>query len=135
MWLSGKESTCSVGDAGSIPGLGRSLRGGHSNPLQYSCLGSPLDRGAWQAIVYGVPRVGHNLVTYHHRLIFLKIELQLIYNIVLISAVERIVFQTPSYPCPDPALSPFCSSYLFLFPIYFFLHYFKTNSISLSFHL
>ena len=62
-WLSGKESTCSVGDAGSIPGLGRSLRGGHSNPLQYSCLGNPLDRGAWWATVYGVPRVGHSLVT------------------------------------------------------------------------
>ena len=37
----GKESTCNVGDLGSIPGLGRSLGGGHGNPLQYSCLENP----------------------------------------------------------------------------------------------
>ena len=40
-WLSGKESTCNardVGDAGSVPELGRSSGGGHGNPLQYSCL-------------------------------------------------------------------------------------------------
>ena len=50
-WLSGKESTCSAeaaGDAGSIPGLGRSPGGGHGNPLKYSCLENPVDRGAWQ---------------------------------------------------------------------------------------
>ena len=40
-WLSGKESTCSAGDAGSIPWLGRSSGGGHGNPLQYSCLENP----------------------------------------------------------------------------------------------
>ena len=43
----GKESTCSVGDLGFIPSLGRSPGGGHVNPLQYSCLENPLDRGAW----------------------------------------------------------------------------------------
>ena len=37
-----------VRDAGSIPGLGRSPRGGNGNPLQYSCLENPMDRGAWQ---------------------------------------------------------------------------------------
>ena len=37
-------------DMGSVPGLGRSPGGGHGNPLQYSCLDSPMDRGAWQAI-------------------------------------------------------------------------------------
>ena len=47
-WLSGKESTCSAGDAGFIPGLGRSPEEGNGNPLQYSCLGNPKDRGAWQ---------------------------------------------------------------------------------------
>ena len=41
-----------IRDVGSIPGLGRSLEGGHSNPLWYSCLENPMDRGAWQA-VYG----------------------------------------------------------------------------------
>ena len=43
-----------VRDAGSIPGLGRSPAGGHSNPLQYSCLENPMDRGAWQATVHRV---------------------------------------------------------------------------------
>ena len=41
-------------DTGSIPGLGRFPGGGHSNPLQYSCLENPLDRGAWWATVHGV---------------------------------------------------------------------------------
>ena len=50
----GKESSCNMGDLGSIPGLGRSTRGEHGNTLQYSCLENPHDRGAWQATVYGV---------------------------------------------------------------------------------
>ena len=41
-------------DPGSIPGLGKSPGGGHGNPLQYSCLENPMDRGAWQAIVHRV---------------------------------------------------------------------------------
>ena len=44
-WLSGKESTCNAGDAGSIPGLGRFPGGGNDNPFQYSCLENPMDRG------------------------------------------------------------------------------------------
>ena len=44
-----KESTCNVGDLDLIPGLGRSPGGGQVNPLQYSCLENPMDRGAWQA--------------------------------------------------------------------------------------
>ena len=40
-WPSGKESACSAGDLGLIPGLGRSPRGGHGNSLQYSCLENP----------------------------------------------------------------------------------------------
>ena len=58
-WLSGKESTCNAGDtgdAGLIPGSERSLEGGHSSPLQYSCLENPTDRGAWQAIVHRVAK-------------------------------------------------------------------------------
>ena len=43
----GKESTCNVGDLGSIPRLGRSLGEGNGNPLQYSCLENSMDRGAW----------------------------------------------------------------------------------------
>ena len=45
-----------IRDMGSIPGLGRSPGGGHGNPLQYSCLENPVDRGAWQATVYGVAK-------------------------------------------------------------------------------
>ena len=45
-----------IRDTGLIPGLGRSLGGGHGNPLQYSCLGNPMDRGAWWATVYGVAK-------------------------------------------------------------------------------
>ena len=56
-WLSGKESACSAGetgDAGLTPALGSSPEGGHGNPLQYSCLENPLDRGGWWATVHGV---------------------------------------------------------------------------------
>ena len=53
-WFSGKESACSVGDTSLIPGSGRCPGGGNGNPLQYSCLGNPIDRGAWRAIVRGV---------------------------------------------------------------------------------
>ena len=45
-----------VRDAGSVPGWGRPLGEGHGNPLQYSCLGNPMDRGAWQATVHGVAK-------------------------------------------------------------------------------
>ncbi len=51
-----KNSTCNAGDPGSIPGLGRSSGEGNGNPLQYSCLGNPMDRGAWQATVHGVAK-------------------------------------------------------------------------------
>ena len=43
-----------VREAGSIPGLGRSPRGGHGNRLQYSCLENPMDRGAWRTAIHGV---------------------------------------------------------------------------------
>ena len=43
-----------TGDAGSIPGSGRSQGGGNGSPLQYACLGNPMDRGAWWATVHGV---------------------------------------------------------------------------------
>ena len=55
-WLSGKESTCQAGDKGSIPGSGRCPGEGNGNPLQYLCLGNPMDRGAWQATVHGVTK-------------------------------------------------------------------------------
>ena len=50
----GKESACNAGDPGSIPGSGRSPGEENGNPLQYSCLGNPMDRGTWWATVHGV---------------------------------------------------------------------------------
>ena len=51
-WLCGKEPACNAGDPGSIAGLGRSPGEGNSNLLQYSCLGNPMNREAWQAAVH-----------------------------------------------------------------------------------
>ena len=51
----GKESACSAGDQGLIPGSG-GFPGGHGNPLQYSCQENPVDRRAWWATVYGVAK-------------------------------------------------------------------------------
>ena len=45
-----------IKDVGSIPGLGRFPGGGHGNPLQYSCLENPTDRGAWRTTVHGVAK-------------------------------------------------------------------------------
>ena len=51
-----KESACNVGDLGLIPGLGRSFGEGNGSPLQYSCLGIPMDGGAWWATARGVAK-------------------------------------------------------------------------------
>ena len=53
-----KESACSVGDPGSIPGSGRFSGEVNGNPLQYSCLENPMDRGAWVTVVYRVTALG-----------------------------------------------------------------------------
>ena len=58
-----KESTCNGGDPSLIPGSGRSLGEANGYPFQYSCLGNPMERGAWQAMVHWVTRVRHNLAT------------------------------------------------------------------------
>ena len=52
----GEEATCNTGNLGSIPGSGKSPGEGNGYPLQYSCLGDPMDRGAWQATVHGVAK-------------------------------------------------------------------------------
>ena len=51
-----KESSCSAGDPGLIPGSGRSSRENNGNPFQYSCLENPVDRGAWWATVHGAAK-------------------------------------------------------------------------------
>ena len=50
-WFSGKVFACNAGDAGLIPGLGRSPGGENGNPFKYSCWGNPMDREAWWSIV------------------------------------------------------------------------------------
>ena len=59
----GKETACNAGDPGLILGSGRSPGERNGNPLQYSCLENPMDRGSWQATVHGVTTVGHDSVT------------------------------------------------------------------------
>ena len=55
-WLSGKNLPACAGDMGSIPGSGRSPGEGHGNLFQYSCLGNPMDRGAWRATVHSIEK-------------------------------------------------------------------------------
>ena len=54
--LAAKNLPANAGDVGLLPGSGRSPAGVHSNPLQYSCLENPMDRGAWQGTVHGVEK-------------------------------------------------------------------------------
>ena len=65
-----KESACNAGDAGSIPGSGRSPEEGNGNPFQYSCLENPMDRGTLWAIVPGVAkswtRLSDLTLSFHH---------------------------------------------------------------------
>ena len=55
-----KESACNATDPDSVPGSGKSSGEGNGNPLQYSCLGNPMGRGAWQAQSMGLQTVRHN---------------------------------------------------------------------------
>ena len=57
-----QETACNAGDPNSVPRLGRFPGGGHGNPIQYSCLENPMDRGAWRAAVQGIT-VRHNSTT------------------------------------------------------------------------
>ena len=55
-WLGGRESTCNTEDMGLVPDSGRYPGEGNNNTLQYSCLGNPTDKGAWQDTVHGVTK-------------------------------------------------------------------------------
>ena len=62
-----KEFAYNAGDLGSIPGLGRSPGEGRGNPLQYSCLENPIDRGAWRATILGGCRESDTTEQLTHR--------------------------------------------------------------------
>ena len=76
----GEESACNAEDLGLIPGLGGSPGGGHGNPLQYSCLENPMDRGAWWAIVQGVTKRWTRLTLYFLLFFLLSKALKIILN-------------------------------------------------------
>ena len=75
---SGKESACNARDPGSIPGSGRSPGEGDGNPLQFSCLGNPMDRGAWWATVCGVVKSRTRLSTHVMRLVHIEPNISLL---------------------------------------------------------
>ena len=72
-----KESACNAGDVGLIPESGRSPGGGHSYPLQHSCLENSMDRGAWQATVLGVAELDMTKATEHTHIPVLKTDMDL----------------------------------------------------------
>ena len=73
-----KNSPANAGDArdmGSIPGWGRSPGEGNVNPLQYSCLENPTDRGAWRATAHGVAKSQTQLSTHTPRVIIIRVQI------------------------------------------------------------
>ena len=81
MWLSGKEPTCNARVASQIPGLGRYTRERNGNSIQYSCLGDPIDKGAWRVIVHGVTKQSNmTLVFKQQGLLFDKLNINIHYD-------------------------------------------------------
>ena len=74
-----KNLPANAGDSGSIPGSGRSPGEGNDNAFQYSCLGNPVDRGAWQATYlhpWGPQRVGHDCTTKQQSLVIREMQIK-----------------------------------------------------------
>ena len=69
-----KNPPANAGDMGLILGLGKSSGKENGNPLQYSCLGNPIDRGAWQAIVHGVSKESDTTKRLTHTRVDLKLS-------------------------------------------------------------
>ena len=67
-----------IRDMGSIPGSGKTPGGGHGNPLQYSCLENPMDRGTWQAIVYRVAKSWKRLSMHSCWLVYISFCIKLL---------------------------------------------------------
>ena len=111
-WPSGKECACSGGDEGSLPGLGRSSGERNGNPLQYSCLKNPTDRGAWRPTVHGVAKSwtrlnnkaelihGRNLVinNYHSRGNVKWIFFFQVFMVIKLTQVKNVIhIEQPSF--------------------------------------
>ena len=94
-----QEITLNAGGLGSVPGLGRSPGGGHGNPLQYSCLENPVDRGAWRATVHGVTKNWTDLTTIPPPPATYKLH------------DFSCFFPVLSRPCPESVLFLLCSMF------------------------
>ena len=99
-WCSGKESAWGAGGSSSTPGSGRSPGEGNGNPLQYSSLGSPMDRGAWRAIVLGSrkkkkkKKIGHDLST---KQLYIKHTLESAFELFVFFFFFLFVISSPSH--------------------------------------
>ena len=95
-----KNSPANVGDAGLILGLGRSPGEGSGNPLQYSCVGNPMDRGAWWTTVHGGrKRVAHDLSS----------PGSLVHGLSQARILEWVAISFPG-DLPDPGIKPWLSA-------------------------
>ena len=89
-----------IREGGLIPGLGRCPGGGHGNPLQYSCLENPTDRGAWQAMVHRVAKNRTRLKELSIQDNYIRIHLKLGCN--LLAPSKGVTEQTRKKPVPTP---------------------------------
>ena len=99
-----KESPCNagdIGDVGLVPESGISPGGGNENPLQYSCLGNPMDREAWWTIVHGVKKTGTRLSTHTHILFICRRQ-------VLVAAHRTFVVSCRTFHCASRTLQLWC---------------------------
>ena len=118
-WLSDKESACSTGDMGLIPGSGTFSGGVNGNPLQHSCLENPMDKGGWWATVHGVAKSWTQLSDNTN--ISLDMEFYIFFLLVHIACIVShdkstvtVIFiplyiNAPSLPAPRPAVLNFFS--------------------------
>ena len=84
-----KDSACNMGGLGTIPGLGRSPRGGHGNPLMYSCLENSMDKAAWQAAVHGITKVGHEWALTPTTFKFKALNISTVFNLSVNQGEEK----------------------------------------------
>ena len=97
-----KASACNAGDPGSIPGLGRSPGEGNGNPLQYSCLENPMDRGAWWATVDGVAKSRTRVSNFTIFLSFFLYAVSQFSCSVVSDTLRPHGLQHARPPCPSP---------------------------------